>query len=174
MTQHIYALSWLLMSIVAPLWMVGIVESPYVVLVPPMAQTGLLLAPSSPCTHLDDCGPFATSFNVTLGKTTFHPFPFSLLLVVANLEHSPEFAYPPVLFASVSHPNRQWWVAGVARTPLYQLNQTWEITEGCFGAPVCCNQSLPSRPYTPPYMTSHHSHVTFHYHHLSLHSLNLL
>ena len=58
------------------------------------------------------------------------------LFLVANLSYAPLTAYPPVLFASVSHPNREWWVAGVAHEPLSELQQVWEISGGCYGTPV--------------------------------------
>ena len=129
--------------------MASIVERPYTIKVPPPAQTGLMVTPSSECNNLDDCGPFAASFNVTLRMfllSCFHSFSSSfssskeeilLFLSEAYLDYAPTTAYPPVLFASVSHPNQQWWVAGVAHTPLSELDQEWTISGGCFGSPVC-------------------------------------
>ena len=66
-----FALAWILMSLTAPLWMASIVERPYTITVPPPAQTGLIVTPSSECVNLDDCGTFAISFNVTLSMSFF-------------------------------------------------------------------------------------------------------
>lgn len=62
-----FAFMWILLSCVMPLWMASIVQRPYIITVPSATLTGLHLAPSSSCLTTQECGPLATSFNVTLG-----------------------------------------------------------------------------------------------------------